>query len=148
MTNSPGTPVVGAAPTAAQIDAQYHALVREVSAWLVANGDQSDARQRAALRELRQIRGDNYVLDDLDDDVLWIRSNDLGLRLPVLQAHLDIARRRGVLALMGTVAASNQQVSESDAQFIELVARGLGLDSVEVTQVVMTALQDAGLRAA
>lgn len=139
---------MGSAPNAAQIDAQYHALLREVSAWLVANGDQSDARQRAALRELRQIRGDNYVLDDLDDDVAWIRSNDLGLRLPVLQAHLDISRRRSVLAIMATIAASNQHVSESDAQFIELVARGLGLDSIEVTQMMMTALQNAGLRAA
>lgn len=133
--------------TASELKGQYLALVREIPAWLTANDPYNPSRRRMAVREIRRITGLEYVADDLDDDVQWILKQDLGLRLPIV-ATTDRQSRRGLIELAAVVAAAGAGISATDAEFIELVGSGLDLDSAEVEALVVTAAQNASLRAA
>lgn len=130
-----------------ELQGQRNALVREIPAWLVANDPHNPSRRRAAVREIRRITRDQYVADDLDDDVEWIMTNDLGRRLPIV-IHLDIVARRELVELAAEVASVGSGLSASDAQFIELLGAGLGIDADLVEALVVAAVQSAALRAA
>ncbi len=126
---------------------QRNALVREIPAWLVANDPHNPSRRRAAVREVRRITQEEYVADDLDDDVEWIMTNDLGRRLPIV-IHLDIATRRELVELAADVASVGTGLTPTDAQFIELLGAGLGIEADLVEALVFAAVQSAALRAA
>lgn len=133
--------------TSTELDGQRLALVREIPAWLVASDPDNPSRRRAAVREIRRITKESYIADDLDDDVTWILNNDLGRRLPIV-ALLDEGSRRELIELAAEVSAVGNGLSQSDAQFIELLGAGLSLDDELVAAVVMAAVQAAALRAA
>lgn len=133
--------------TQAELHSQRLALVREIPAWLVANDPHNPSRRRATVREVRRITGENYVADDLDDDVEWILSHDLGLRLPIV-ALLDEPARFNLVLLAADVACVGTGVSASDAQFIELLGAGLNLEETSVAEVVVIAVRNEQLRAA
>lgn len=140
-----GAPEIPYSPE--ELENQRIALIREVPAWLVANAPDDPGRRRAAVRQVRHLTGENYVADDLDDDVEWILSHDLGLRLPIL-ANLEIEARRALLELAAEVGAVGSGFSPTDAQFVELLGAGLQLENELVTSIVMAAVQNAQLRAA
>ncbi len=140
-----GTEVL-AAPTIAQVNQQHNAFVRELSAWLVANGAAQE-RQAAAVQEVRRLTGLDYTSDDLTNDVMWIRKTEISHRLPILSQHLDDGRKIGLLRLAAAVAASST-LGESDAQFIERLGAGLGFDEDTVMQVVLNAMNGQGNAAA
>jgi hypothetical protein len=131
----------------AELNDQRHALVREIPAWLVANDPHNPSRRRAAVREVRRITQDGYVSDDLDDDVEWIMTNDLGRRLPIV-IHLDMAIRRELIELAADVASVGAGVNPADAQFIELLGAGLGIEADMAEALLLSAVQSAALRAA
>lgn len=133
--------------TTIELHQQRLALVREIPAWLVANDPHNPSRRRAGVREIRRITHENYVADDLDDDVQWILNQDLGLRLPIV-ACLPEDARRALIELAAGVASVGTGVSSSDAQFIELLGAGLELDPDDVAGIVMSAVQNEALRAA
>lgn len=133
--------------TALELRDQHLALVREIPAWLTANDPYNPSRRRMAVREIRRITGLEYVADDLDDDVQWILKQDLGLRLPIV-THTDRQTRRGLIELAAVVAAAGTGIGATDAEFIELIGSGLDLDPDEVEALVLTAAQNASLRAA
>lgn len=133
--------------TATELSDQRLALLREIPAWLTANDPYNPSRRRAAVREIRRLTGLEYVADDLDDDVQWILNHDLGLRLPIVM-HTDEQSRRGLIELAAVVASVGTGISTTDAQFIELLGSGLGLDGQHVESIVVTAVQNASLRAA
>lgn len=126
---------------------QRDALVREIPAWLVANDPHNPSRRRAAVREVRRISQDGYVSDDLDDDVEWIMTNDLGRRLPIV-IHLDMSIRRELIELAADVSAVGTGVNPTDVQFIELLGAGLGIEADIVEALLLSAVQSAALRAA
>jgi hypothetical protein len=137
-----------AQPTLAQLTSQHQGFVREISAWLVANAPQNTSRQRAAVREIRRLTSLDYVSDDLENDVEWVRTADLSKRMHVLGKHLDEARRVGLIELAATVGAAGDGLAESDAQFIEILGTGLQFDTDTTMQTVMNAVNNAGLAAA
>ncbi len=126
---------------------QWVALVREIPAWLSANDPHNPSRRRVAVREVRRITQEGYVADDLDDDIEWIMTNDLGRRLPIV-IHLGEAARRELIELAAEVGTVGTGLTETDAQFIELLGSGLGIDADMVEAVVFSAAQSAALRAA
>lgn len=140
-----GTEIL-ANPTIAQVNKQHNAFVRELCAWLVANG-QTPERERAAIAEVRRLTALDYAPVDLTADVGWIRHTEISHRLPILAAHLDEGRRLGLLQLAAAVAASSS-VSPTDAQFIERLGTGLDITEDEVMQVVVDAVASSGQAAA
>jgi hypothetical protein len=130
-----------------ELENQRIALIREVPAWLVANAPDDPARRRAAVRQIRYLTGEDYVADDLDDDVEWILKHDLGLRLPII-ANLEIDARKALLELAAEVGVVGSGFSQTDAQFVELLGAGLQVNDDIVTSIVMTAVQNEQLRAA
>jgi hypothetical protein len=136
-----------ARPTMLQIGDQLEAFIRELCAWLVANGPNSPARRRTAVREIRRLTGEDYTVDDLDDDVHWILAHDLGQRLPILGTYLDEAERLTLMQLGAELGAAGSGLAESDAQFLELLGAGLQIDSDTVARIVMSAVTNASLRA-
>ena len=129
------------APTLAQIAAQHNGFVREVCAWLVTNGANNPDQRVVAISEVRRITAQDYSDADLDTDIAWIRDNDLSQRLHVLGKHLDEQRRQRLVQLAAKVGAANGGLTESDAQFIELLGSGLKLDASAVESAVVSALQ-------
>lgn len=130
-----------------ELENQRIALIREVPAWLVANAPDDPARRRAAVRQIRHLTGENYVADDLDDDVEWILTHDLGLRLPII-ANLEIEARQALLELAADVGVVGSGFSPTDAQFVELLGAGLHVDDDVVSSIVISAVQNEQLRAA
>lgn len=139
-----GTDVL-AKPTQAQIGEQYNGFVREVAAWLVANNGDS-ARGEAAVVQVRQATAMDYALEDLNDDVGWVRENDLSARMNLLGRHLGEPQRRNLVSIAGTIAAANG-LNETDARFIELMGAGLFVDSETVAGLVMAAMSGGQLAA-
>jgi len=127
-----------ATPTLAQLDEQHDAFARELSAWLVANND-SEVRRESAISEVRELTNLDYSPEDLVGDVEWVRAVDLSARMRVLSAHLPQDRRSALLRLAAQVAASSG-ISESDAQFIELLGTGVGFHSDVIMAVVVEAM--------
>ena len=139
-----GTDVL-AKPTAAQIESQHSGFVREVAAWLVANnGD--PIREQRAVEVVRTTTLLDYTTEDLKDDVVWVRSNDLSARMNLLGRHLSADRREAIISMAGSIAAANG-LNETDARFVELLGTGLGLDADAVMNIVMMAM-NGGLSAA
>ena len=132
-----GTEVL-AYPTIGQIDDQQRAFVREICAWLMAN-NASPAREQAAVQETRRATSMDYTAVDLANDREWIKSFDLTGRMRFLAANADEQRRLDVLHVTANVAASSG-LSESDAQFVELLGAGLGIDGDTVMGIVMSAM--------
>jgi len=130
-----------------ELENQRIALIREVPAWLVANAPHDPVRRRAAVRQIRHLTGENYVADDLDDDVEWILTHDLGLRLPIL-ANLEIEARQALVELAAQIGAVGSGFSPTDAQFVELLGAALQVEDEVVTRIVMAAVQNEHLRAA
>ena len=130
-----------AAPPLSELAEQHRAAVREISAWLVANGQESPNRKNMAVQEVRRLTGADYIFEDLASDVLWVRNGSLSPRLHLLGKHLDEARRKGLLVLATTVGAAGGNLSQSDVQFIELLGTGLKLDSRLVEQVVLASFE-------
>ena len=130
-----------AKPTNAQLIDQVAAAFREIGAWLVANAPNHPARQRAALRAIRRTIKENYLADDLERDVAWIATADLGQRIGFLRDNMTESGKEQMVAFGAEIASSGGQVSESDAEFIERVGTGLGLPREAVYDIVIAAMQ-------
>jgi len=135
-----------AKPTLAQLEDQHNAFAREVCAWLVANND-SETRRTSSVDAIRDLTSLDYVAEDLDADVEWVRQFDVTARMRVLSVHLPEHRRMELLQLAARAAASSG-LSESDAQFVELLGSGLGFDADAVMDVVLEAMGNPGASAA
>jgi hypothetical protein len=127
-------------PTAPQINDQVTAFYREIGAWLVANAPSNPARQRAALRMLRRAVSEDYVISDLERDVAWIATADLGERIAFLRDNVDERGRERIVEFGAEVGAVSGGVSETDAEFIERVGVGLGLPAAAVYDIVVAKL--------
>ena len=129
-----------ATPTQAQIKAQVMAAYREVGAWLVANSPHSPSRHRTALRLIRRTVSDSYLVDDLERDMTWIATADLGQRIGFLRDQMIDAEKERLIDFGAEIAASSGELSESDAEFIERVGTGMGLPSEAVYDIVLAKL--------
>lgn len=130
-----------AKPTNAQLIDQVAAAFREIGAWLVANAPDNPARQRTALRAIRRTIRENYLADDLERDVAWIATADLGQRIAFLRDNMTESGREQMVAFGAEIASSGGQLSETDAEFIERVGTGLGLPREAVYDIVVAAVQ-------
>lgn len=125
-----------AAPTLAQLSEQHNGFVRELGAWLVANNG-NPAREQAAVSQVRSRTAMDYSVEDLQDDVVWVRQNGLSARMKLLGAHLSNERKTGLLETAAAIAGSNG-VSQSDAQFLELLGQGLGFEADVVMEILVS----------
>lgn len=130
-----------AKPTNAQLIDQVAAAFREIGAWLVANAPDNPARQRAALRATRRTIRENYLADDLERDVAWIATADLGQRIGFLRDNMTESGKEQMVEFGAEIASSGGQLSETDAEFIERVGTGLGLPREAVYDIVVAAVQ-------
>ena len=130
-----------AKPTNAQLIDQVAAAFREIGAWLVANDPNNPPRQRAALRLIRRTIKENYLSDDLERDVAWIATADLGQRIAFLRENMTASGKDQMVKFAAEIASSGANVSETDAEFIERIGTGLGLPREEVYDVVLSAVQ-------
>ena len=128
-------------PTNTQLIDQISAAFREIGAWLVANAPNNPPRQRAALRAIRRTIKENYLADDLDRDVAWIATADLGQRIAFLRDNMTDGGRDQMVKFAAEIASSGSQVSETDAEFIERVGTGLGMPREAVYDIVVSAIQ-------
>ena len=130
-----------AVPTHADIESQKRAFVRELAAWLCTNGPDNPPRQQLAVVEVSRLLNAQYTAADLGDDRMWIKSNDLSNRVKLLKNGLPEQERLGLVQFAARVAAAGSGVSETDAQFIEILGVGLGLNRDVVTDAVVAAIQ-------
>ncbi|MGI9605011.1 MAG: hypothetical protein ACR2P0_02610 [Acidimicrobiales bacterium] len=124
-------------PTDAQLIDQIAAGFREIGAWLVAASPENQVRQRTALREIRRTIRDNYVADDLDRDMAWIASSDFTERIAFLRDHLIDEGKEQMVRMAGHIASVGCTMSHADAEFIESLGVGLGLDVERVLDLVV-----------
>ena len=132
-----------ARPTNAQMIDQVSAAFREVGAWLVANAPNNPARHRGALRLIRRTIRDNYVSEDLQSDVAWIATADLGARIAFLDGSHNDAGKEEMVVFGATIASTGSELSPSDAEFIERLGTGLGLPIERVHELVIDAVTKA-----
>ena len=132
-----GTDIL-AQPTGAQLDEQYNGFVRELAAWLMANNGHP-AREERAVAAVRRTTRLDYSVEDLHDDIAWVRSHDLSARMNFLGRSLPEARRTTIISIAGEIAAANG-LNETDARFVELLGAGLGFDPEQVMGIVMSAM--------
>lgn len=130
-------------PTNAQLIDQVSAAFREIGAWLVANGPNNPPRQRAALRTIRRTIKENYLADDLERDVSWIATVDLGQRIAFLRDNMTETGKEQMVEFAAEIGTAGGQLSESDAEFVERVGTGLGLPREAVYDIVVAAVQQA-----
>lgn len=126
-----------ARPTNAQMIDQVSAAFREVGAWLVANAPNNPARHRAALRLIRRTIRDNYVSEDLQRDVAWIASADLGARISFLNGSLNDEGKEEMVVFASKIGSTGGDLSPSDAEFVERLGTGLGLPVDRVYELVI-----------
>lgn len=127
-------------PTNAQLIDQVAAAFREIGAWLVANDPSNALRQRAAIRLVRRTIKEDYLSDDLERDVAWIATADLGQRIAFLRDNMTASGKDQMIKFAAEIASSGSDVSETDAEFIERIGLGLGLPREEVYDVVISAV--------
>ncbi len=132
-----------AKPTHAQIEDQRLAFLREIAAWLSTNGPSDPLREEAAATSISLSLQAEYTQADLGDDRQWILSNDLSVRVPLLRDGLDEACRLELIQFAASIGAVGNGISETDAQFIEFLGAGLGLDPNVVTDTVVQAIQSS-----
>ncbi len=132
-----------AAPTRAQIDDQRNAFRREIAAWLCSNGPQNPERESLAIYEVAQALASEYSPAELHADRQWIQSNDLSLRIKLLREGLPEAERLDLVEFAARIASPGAGISETDAQFIEALGKGLTLDPETVTNTVVQAITQA-----
>ena len=130
-----------AVPTKADIESQKRAFIRELAAWLCTNGPQNFPREQLAVTEVSEMLNAEYSAADLADDRQWIQSNDLSKRIKLLKEGLPEEERLGLVQFAARVGAAGTGISESDAQFIEILGVGLGLTKEVVTDAVLSAIQ-------
>lgn len=130
-----------AIPTHAAVDAQRRAFIRELAAWLSTNGPDNPPREQMAVSEVSRLLSATYTAEDLASDRAWIASNDLSKRVKILKNGLSEQDRLGLVEFAARVGAAGTGVSETDAQFIEILGVGLGLDRDVVMNTVVAAIQ-------
>ncbi len=142
LTTGTNYPVsVLAIPTHSDVEQQRRAFVREVAAWLTTNGPNNPAREQVAVAEVQRMLSVSYTAEDLADDRTWIQSNDLSKRVKILKGGLEEATRLEIVEFAARVGAAGSGVSETDAQFIEILGVGLGLQREIVANAVVAAVQ-------
>ena len=129
-----------ARPTNAQMIDQVSAAFREVGAWLVANAPDNPARHRAALRLIRRTIRDNYLSEDLQQDVGWIASADIGARIAFLQGNFTDEGKEEMVVFAARIGSTGGPLSPSDAEFIERLGTGLGVPVERVHDLVIEAI--------
>ena len=132
----------------ADIESQRRAFIREIVAWFCTNGPKDEAREAAAVNEVKRVLASEYDTDDLKADQEWNATNDLSVRVPILRKTLPEPARLDLIELASRVATVGDGVSPTDAQFIEILGSGLGLDAEAVTNIVIAAMQSQAQAAA
>lgn len=130
-----------AEPTNADIESQRRAFMREIAAWLSANGPANPPREQLAVEEVGRALNAVYTAQDLADDREWIKTNDLSKRVNLLKKGLVEPSRLQLVEFAAQIAAAGSGVSETDAQFIEILGVGLGLQRDVVNNTVVTTIQ-------
>lgn len=127
-------------PTFADIEKQEHAFRREIAAWLCTNGPENPDREQAAMFEVGQALQAHYTADELLADRTWIESNDLSKRIPWLRDGLPENERLHIVEFAARIGSAGTRISETDAQFIEVLGNDLGLSADVVTNTVVNAI--------
>lgn len=130
-----------AVPTRADVESQRRAFIREIAAWLSTNGPDNPPREQVAITSVSQMLYATYSADDLASDRAWIASNDLSKRVTILKNGTSMNERLALVEFAARIAAAGSGVSETDAQFIEILGVGLGLERETVTNAVVAAIQ-------
>ena len=125
----------------ADVESQRRAFIREMAAWFYTNGPKDDVRAQHAIVEVQRALGSEYDEDLLQADREWLQTHDLSLRVPILYKGLPEQARRELVEFAGRVATAGDGVSQSDAQFIEILGAGLGFDSAKVADIVVAAMR-------
>ncbi len=124
-------------PTARRVREQAIAASREIGAWMVSNDPNDSHRHTATLRSVRRRLRENYVAEDLANDLSWIATIDLGERFAVLHKWAEPHVRHDLIRLAAEIATSSGTTSPTDVSCIELLGTGLGVSADTVAEIVL-----------